>query len=479
MTGFIKKNRFACFLLLAGLICSLILCARRAELEAGNRLVCAVMTAEDAEVLSYIPGSLRLFDGGNTLDGAVLLVEDENQYSYVPMSGTEYEPGNSVRCFKLIEKYAARYAYLGYDGAQEIENILYRAVTERNIRVVWLTPFTDSRTGSVITDGKVYEDVIQGLSERISPHGLTMSDGGFSVFPEYEPNKWLLCGALLGILGAALLVIGSVFENRKISSTVFLLFCAGLTFLILFMKPRTAAPALAAACLFPCLSMLSVTVRLKSTGGGSLGKKLASYCKTILPAFFTALLGGLFVAAMQSSSEYMLSVENFRGVKLSQTVPLCFAAVIIYLRLYGRDGMRDILSGKKTLIALLVIAVLGVLAVFLMRTGDGLLSVGTLEQRFRNLLERVLITRPRTKEFIVAWPCLALACALAAAGAKRWLWPFTLVSTIGFSSVVNTFCHSRAPVWLSCVRSVLGLAAGLAIGMIVICIADLFSRKKN
>ena len=149
------------------------------------------------------------------------------------------------------------------------------------------------------------------------------------------------------------------------------------------------------------------------------------------------------------------------------------------MRLYGRDGLRDILSGKKTLIALLVIAVLGVLAVFLMRTGDGLLSVGTLEQRFRNLLERVLITRPRTKEFIVAWPCLALACALAAAGAKRWLWPFALVSTIGFSSVVNTFCHSRAPVWLSCVRSVLGLAAGLAIGMIVICIADLFSREKN
>lgn len=479
MTGFIKKNRLACVLILAGLVCSLILCAQRAVLEADNRLVCVVMTTEDAESLSYVPDSLRLFDGGSTLDGAVLLVEDENQYSYVPMSGTEYEPGNSVRCFRLIEKYAARYACLGYDGAQEIENILYRAVTERNIRVVWLTPFIDAQTGCVITDGVVYEEVIQNLLMRISPHGLTMADGEFSVFPEYEPNEWLLCGVLLGILGAALLVIGSVFENRKIKSAVFLLFCAGLAFLILFIDLRTAAPALAAACLFPCLSVCLVTARLKAGGGSTLGKKLAVYCKAILPAFLTALLGGLFVAAIQSSSEYMLAVENFRGVKLSQVMPLCFAAVIIYLKLYGRDGLKDILSGKKTLIILLMIALLAILAIFLMRTGDGLLSVGTLEQRFRNALERLLITRPRTKEFLIAWPCLALACALAAAGAKRWLWPFAIVSTVGFSSVVNTFCHSRAPIWLSCARSVLGLVIGLALGMIVICIADLFGRRKS
>lgn len=479
MISFIKKNWIACVLLLAGLVCALILCAQRAVLEADNRLVCVVMTYEDAESLSYVPKALRLFDGGDTLDGAVLLVEDENQYSYIPMSGAEYEPGNSVRCFKLIEKYAARYACLGYDGAQEIENILYRAVTDRNIRVVWLTPFTDAQTGGIITDGAVYEEVIQDLFMRISPHGLTMADGEFSVFPEHEPSEWLLCGVLLGVLGAALPVIGSIFENWKVRAGLFILFCAGLAFLTLFIKPYTAAPALAAACLFPCLSVCLVTARLKAAGGNTLGKKLGVYCKTILPAFLTALIGGLFIAAVQSSDKYLLAVENFRGVKLSQMIPLCFAAVIIYLKLYGRDGLKDVLSGKKTLIILLIIALLAVLAIFLMRTGDGLLSVGTLEQRFRNALERALITRPRTKEFLIAWPCLALACALAAVGAKRWIWPFALVSTVGFSSVVNTFCHSRAPVWLSCVRSVLGLVIGLALGMVVICIADLFSRRKS
>jgi hypothetical protein len=39
-------------------------------------------------------------------------------------------------------------------------------------------------------------------------------------------------------------------------------------------------------------------------------------------------------------------------------------------------------------------------ALFIIRTGDGLIAVGTLEQRFRNLLEDLLIAMPRTKEFL-------------------------------------------------------------------------------
>ncbi len=479
MFNYIRKNIPAAVLLVVGLVCALILCAQRVLLEADNRLVCVVMTQDDVDSLSYVPKSLRLFDGASTLDGTVLLVEDENQYSYVPMEGVEYESGGSVRCFKLIEKYASRYAALGYDGAQEIENILYRAVTDRNIRVVWLTPFADARTGEIITDGAVYEEVIQNLSTRIAPHGLAVSNGEFSVFPEYEPNEWLLCGVLLGILGATLPLISSIFEKTKIRKGLFLLFCVVLAFLTLWIKPRTAAPSLAAACLFPCLSMYWVTFQLKPVKGDVLVTKLGVYCKTIFPAFLIALIGGFFVAALQSSSEYMLAVQNFRGVKLSQIVPLCFAAAIIYLKLYGREGLKDILSSKRIIIFILIIALLAVIAIFLMRTGDGLLSVGTLEQRFRNMLERTLITRPRTKEFIIAWPCLALACALACAGARRWIWPLAIISTIGFSSVVNTFCHSRSPIWLSCVRSIMGLLIGLALGMIVICAADLFSRRKN
>lgn len=477
MINFIRKNALACALLLIGFVCSLVLCGIRAGLEADNTLFCAVMTREDAQSLSFVPDGLRLFDGGETLDGAVLLVEDENQYSYLPMATAEYEPGNSVRCFKLIEEYAARFAVLGYDGAQEIENILYRAVTERNIRVVWLTPFTDSRTGQTITDGAVYEQVLEALDRRTDAHGLRLTDGEFSIFPEYEPNSWLITGVLLGVIGGALLLISLIFTSRKVRNILFILFCCGLAGLILMLEPRVSAVSLAAACLFPCLSVCCAAAGLAHVPTAVLKEKRA-FCLTILPAFAIAFVGGLFVAALQSSGDYLLAVENFRGVKLSQAVPLCFALFAVYRYLYGRDGLKDILFGKKVLFIILIVAVLAVAVLFLLRTGDGVLSVGVLEQRFRNFLENVLLTRPRTKEFLVAWPCLAIAFALASAGAKRWLWPFTIIPAIGFSSVVNTFCHSRAPVWLSGVRSVIGLVIGLVLGLAVLCVIELLRRSK-
>lgn len=479
MLKLIRENKLAAVLLLIGFVCSIVLCAGRINLEAQNGLVCIVMTEADAQRLGFTPGMVRTFDGSETLDGSVLLVEDENQYSHIPLEQTEYAPGNSARCFKLTEKYAARYAYLGYLGAEEIENILFRAVTDRNIRVLWLTPFVHSKTGEVITDSAVYSQVIENLSARISAHGLTLTSGSFTLFPDYAPNELLLVGVGLGVLGALLLVLSSLFSSRKLVAALFLLCCAVIAALMFVVSPRVGAVSLAAACVFPCLSVVCFVGRLSQTKDGPLGKKLSDFLSCLLPAFLISLFGGLFVAALQSSEDYLLAVYNFRGVKVSQLVPLGFALVLLCLRYYGSSGIKDILSAKKGLIVLLIAVLAALVAVFLLRTGDGVLSVGVLEQRFRNLLEETLIARPRTKEFLIAWPCLALACLLAAHGTRRYVWPFALISTIGFSSVVNTFCHSRAPVWLSSVRSALGLVIGLALGLVLICIADLFPKKKE
>lgn len=478
MTAYIKQHRLACLLLLVGLICAAVLCAQRMSIEKDDCLVCAVMTHEDAEVLSFVPDGIRLFDGENMLDGAALLVEDENQYSFIPADGTEYIPGSSVRCFKLIEKYASRYASFGYDGAQDIVNLLFRAVTDRNIRVLWLTPFISAQTGEVITDGEIYQQVLDSLAARISSHGLTLTDGSFSVFPEHEPNRLLLWGVVIGIFGAADALLCELFKSRRLRAVLLIIFCVGLSLVSMSASAFPAVPALAAACMFPCLSVCVVVSRLKQTDGSSFRARAVCFLSAALPAFLLAVMGGLFVSALQSSDKYMLAVLNFRGVKLSQLVPLCFAAALVFLRLYGREGIRDILSGRKVLFVLLLAALAAVSAIFLLRTGDDVLAIGTLEWRFRNALENALIVRPRTKEFLIAWPCLALACVLASAGRKRWMWPFAIVSAIGFSSVVNTFCHSRAPVWLSLDRSLLGLALGLVICAAVIGVSCLFHRKK-
>ena len=50
--------------------------------------------------------------------------------------------------------------------------------------------------------------------------------------------------------------------------------------------------------------------------------------------------------------------------------------------------------------------------------------------------------------------------------AKRRAWPFVLLAVTGFSSVVNSFCHSRCPLWVSTVRGALGLLIGLAVALV-------------
>jgi mannose/fructose/N-acetylgalactosamine-specific phosphotransferase system component IIC len=84
--------------------------------------------------------------------------------------------------------------------------------------------------------------------------------------------------------------------------------------------------------------------------------------------------------------------------------------------------------------------------------------------------------RPRTKEFCIAWPCFGIAWLLCQRGAKRRAWPFVLLSVVGFSSVVNSFCHSRTPVWVSGVRGALGLLIGLAVALVL---TALFHKSKT
>ena len=103
-----------------------------------------------------------------------------------------------------------------------------------------------------------------------------------------------------------------------------------------------------------------------------------------------------------------------------------------------------------------------------------MLSVPTLEQRIRNDLETILIYRPRTKEFLIAFPAVAAAFAFAARGNRVWTALFGVLGGIGFASVANTFCHMRAHFTVSLYRTLIGAAIGLVLGILITLIARLW-----
>ena len=473
MTEAVRRNKILAVCVMAGLVCALILGGARMAIEAADTGVSVIMSTDDLAKLSAAPEGVRAFDGGESLDGAVLLVEDRDQFSYVPMYGAEYEPGNSVRCLYLYPEYAARYGALGYSGAEEIENLLYRAVTDRNIRVIWLTPFTDAGTGEVVTDAAVYEDVLVGLAPRLARQGLTLV-GGFSLLPEYEPNAALSILTAFGAVCAGLLLLGAFFtvELRSWAKFVIpaaaLILCAG-AYLVLH-SLFVPLFAFGASVVYPCLALWYMTTRLAELRHGALRHDVGAFLGILASGVGICLAGGLTVGALQSGTDYLLAVSNFRGVKLSQLVSLAFA---VYAVLRFLCPPKEILSGKKFALILAALLLICGGGYYILRTGNAQVSV--FEQRFRNALEQLLIARPRTKEFLVAWPCLAIAAMLIFKDKRRWSWPFAILTSTGFASCVNTFCHSRAPLWLSLARTLLGFLIGAAVGCVLI--AATYRRK--
>ena len=116
----------------------------------------------------------------------------------------------------------------------------------------------------------------------------------------------------------------------------------------------------------------------------------------------------------------------------------------------------------QALLILLVFA--GVGTIYLLRTGDRMLDVSALELGARNWLEETVLYRPRIKEFLVAWPAMALAFCFAGRNHRLPAWLFGTLGSVGFASVANTFCHIRAHFLISLARTALGLALGLILG---------------
>jgi len=112
-----------------------------------------------------------------------------------------------------------------------------------------------------------------------------------------------------------------------------------------------------------------------------------------------------------------------------------------------------------------------------MRTGNQSASA-TLEgeRGLRDLLESLLVYRPRTKEFMLGHPALVLGAFLALSRRRTLVAPLLVVAAIGQASLVNTFCHIHTPIAATLTRTLYGIALGLLIGLAACAVAAIARR---
>jgi len=336
-----------------------------------------------------------------------------------------------------------------------------RAVRERNVRVLYIRPFLGEggweRSLALLTD----------LKMRLENNGYHI--GQAEPFGQWQPSRLVLWVISIGIIAGALLLAlyWLVLPSWLVYALIIL--GSGASVYCLWWRVFLGQQlfALLAAIVFPTLAM----------------------CQAISPnrrwvylkATLVSLGGALLVVGILSGSEYLISLQQFRGVKLMHVAPivLVFIMSILTPRLPLRSWqkIKQVVNGfyhsaipVKYLIALAGVGLVG--AVYLLRTDNFTLPIPQLEIAMREGLERLLLVRPRTKEMLLGHPALFLA----AVSGKRH--PILLsIAVIGQLSLVNTFTHIHTPLLVSLLRTLYGLIIGCVVGSILWMIYNRCQRR--
>ena len=458
----------------------------------------------------------------NESGASVAMMEQNDQSQNQTWPGIEdllNETGyRGIRVFNEWAYIQNRYQYCGYEGPEEITNTFFRAIAERNCKVIFLKMIlepdsdvswdADEKEWVYITDPADYEQMLTDLDARLAPLGYTR--GTVPAMQMEDPS--VLLKVIQGIGTAALLVMlfDLFFFIGKRWRTILLVLgalgFAGLAVLkpamfrlILSMSGGIVMPSLAAVGLCRVL-MEKRRTEPQAKFGRVLGYTLGISVLTILTAF----CGSLLATSALSQLSYMIEMDLYRGVKIMQLIPIgLFILAYLLVYAYEETGARDAVlahvgpRGEKGRVKrfnayfaqvmktpmqlgwFVAIVVIAVAAVFLLlvfvyyiyRTGNSTTTPET-ELAFRNFLENTLIARPRTKEMLIGWPMLMLFIWSLRRGMKFLPMVFGMGMSIGLVSVVNTFLHIRTPFLLSLLRTGWGILFGLLIGLAAVVIAE-------
>lgn len=428
---------------------------------------------------------------------AVGMIEASVQREHLDMAGmkplVERLNYDAVRVFTTWPYIQRRFDYgipLHRNG-EEIMNTYYRAITERNIRVIYFRPFI-TPSGKVVTDMELYRARFGELEQRLS-NTHSIIPGEINTMDYLRARRTFQMLSALGTLAGAFIILDNIIKiKRKYILSLFgisILGTAGIYILNIRLDMINKMFGLLSTIVFPSISGIFVlaTIKeiLKQKKEVSLGSAYFRGMLILLLAVVISLIGAIFQVAFFAHSKYLLELDIFKGVKLSQVAPMGII-LLVYLSFfgYGRkndeiyikyDEIKEFLLGNiKIWQALIVAILLGAVAMLLLRSGhESNVEPSSMELLMRNLLEIFLPARPRNKAFLLGYPGLVLMVYLAFKKKFVWSFPaFALIVMIGQSNILNTFSHIRTPIYMSYLRVSYELVITLFTGALFVLITE-------
>ncbi len=406
--------------------------------------------------------------------------------------------GHMVRMFNVWDFIATKYQYLGiYKGAEEIENTIFRAVSERNNRAVVLNIIRNKDNTKYITDPLVYQDMLTSLETRVNEQGIQYGDA--TPFEDYEVSRGLLYVMAIEVVLFVVVMLNLIFgdigmKRNGILAAIGIVGVIAIDILSrnLFLNVLSLAAGIT-------LSTIAVLYYVNYTlwlNDDIKNKKTWLIFLNFLATIIIAIIGGLFIASFKSRTEFLLVFETFVGVKLSLLAPIGILVVslfIYFIKLAAKQNkvtVKDELVTSTTrflnvnikmyyVIIFGFVAVLGLL--YLMRTGIDGAKPSSIEFLIRNFFENNLFARPRNKELFMAVPMMVVGIVFIKNSfvQKNMYTRFIYISAISMcaiietTSIINTFSH-RTPLDMSIYRTFAAVIMGIGIGLIYAAVIQLF-----
>lgn len=444
--------------------------------------ISAIMFVGD-EVLGY-PGQLPLVAANMRERGLTLhMIEHPLQLQFLKQEGL-------LPLAAALDYQAARVYVIPKDEQPKLklaEAVQRWAVTdqERNIRVNLLRKYDKPEPGKTLIETNI--GYISQVKESMLEKDFTLGRAG--TFAPIFPNKILLALMIIGATAAGVLFLTLVRPFSLRYQYILLAIIAAILVLPVFKGAGTLvrqAAAMASAIVFPVLAMTYQIDKWRKTPprqGASLVRIITDGGTGLVITVLLSLVGGFYVGALLGDVRFLLEMEIFRGVKLTFVAPLILIT-FVYLARYNLfetnssespksiwQQLTRILDYPVYVKSLLVLAVAAIGAwVFVGRSGHTAgVPVPAIELKFRAWLERLMYARPRSKEFMIGHPAFFLmVMALYRQWPRSLHYILVVIATIGQGSLVETFAHIRTPIYMSFIRGLDGMAAGIAVGILAV-----------
>ncbi len=329
------------------------------------------------------------------------------------------------------------------------------ALRERNLRAFL---FKMPTTVNIEEDITYLQDAISSFAEYATSKGYTLT----GTVEDYNlPPIPVFVAILVGL--AAIMIFILLLAELNLTKLGYIIGIIGIIGYIglLKLRPTLASQlmALFGSIVFPTYAMIK-GLREKPR---NVKETILSFLKICIISFG----GVLTIIGTLSRTNFALALDVFAGVKVATVAPIVLIVVFLIYQKHKLDlkYYKGILDKKISYGALLLIAILGgVLVIYITRTGNSGTASG-LERQFRQFLDNVLGVRPRTKEFLIAYPILM---CLLYYGYKETYLPMVILAIIGPVSLVNTYAHIHTPILISLLRSAYGIILGIVIGLVLI-----------